>query len=232
MEVKKKNSLVVDRYSPVFREAGIAVALALVLMSFNLKSKENIYEPPREATIEEFDPFVAPITKLPPPKTKQLQKDVQQSMEVVRKLVFTEAPVDIDTVDLSSIDMDDLDIDLPPVQSGVPVMEAPVAVPYTDLSEMPQFPGGQEAFVSFLRKNMKYPKRELQWGVSGKVYLQFTINKKGKVTDVEVMKGATANFDAEALRVGELIPAWTPGKQLGKPVKCTFLVPILFKTRI
>lgn len=232
MEVKKKKSLAVDRYNPVFREAGIAIALALVLMSFNMKSKPHVFEPAIEIEPDGalIDPVV-PITKLPPPKKKQVETEARQSLSLVRKLVFTEKKVDMDTVDLSIIDMEEFELDLPPVDATGPVLKAPEIVDFTELSAMPQFPGGHAAFADFLRKNLKYPARELQWDIEGKVYLQFTINKKGKVKEVEVVKGATENFNTEALRVGKMIPAWTPGMQNGSPVKCRFLVPIVFRTR-
>lgn len=228
METKKKKSLVTDRYNPVFREAGIAIAMALVLMSFNIKSKTPNFEPVKEIEIDTTFIMSTPITALPPEKKLKPKTEVQAAAEVIHKLIFTEKADEMDTMEFE-LEVDEFEIELPPADFSAPVREPAAPVPGILLSNMPQFPGGQEAFVEFLKSNLKYPRRELQWDISGKVYLQFTINKKGKVTDVVVAKGATANFDAEALRVGKKIPAWTPGIQGGVPVKCQFLVPIVFR---
>jgi len=228
METKKKKSLVTDRYNPVFREAGIAIAMALVLMSFNIKSKKPYFEPAKEVEIDTTFIMNAPITALPPELKPEPKQEVKAAAEAIHKLIFTEKAEEVDTTEFV-LEVDEFEIDLPPADFTAPIREPKAPVPGALLSEMPQFPGGQEAFVEFLKSNLKYPRRELQWDISGKVYLQFTINKKGKVTDVVVAKGATANFDAEALRVGRKIPAWSPGKQGGIPVKCQFLVPIVFR---
>ena len=93
METKKKKSLVADRYSAVFRELGIAIALALVLMSFNLKSRAVFYHP---EVIEE-DTTVFFINAVPPtiepPEKKVVEQQAQKSQAEVVKLIFTKKPV-------------------------------------------------------------------------------------------------------------------------------------------
>jgi len=227
METKKKKSLVADRYSAVFRELGIAIALALVLMSFNLKSRAVFYHP---EVIEE-DTTVFFINAVPPtiepPEKKVVEQQAQKSQAEVVKLIFTKKPVPEPTFDTSWLDLDVV-IELPDFSMEKEIIDLPVLDTW-QLSEVPSFPGGPDAFSNFLKENLEFPEMELRYGISGKVALQFTINKKGKVIDVQVIDGSTDNFKKEALRVGKMIPNWNPGKQSGVPVKCRFIVPINFQ---
>ena len=59
--------------------------------------------------------------------------------------------------------------------------------------------------------------------------MQFVIDKKGKVVDVTIARGVDPYLDKEALRVVKSMPKWKPGKQRGKAVKVSYIVPINFK---
>lgn len=99
------------------------------------------------------------------------------------------------------------------------------------VEQMPEFPGGQDAMNTFLDKNLKYPQTAKDKGIQGKVWLGFTVQKDGKVTDVEVLRGIGGGCDEEAVRVLKLMPDWKPGYQSGKPVIVKFRFPINFTLR-
>ncbi len=99
---------------------------------------------------------------------------------------------------------------------------------YTVVETMPQYVGGQEAMMDFIRKNTQYPAEAKKQGVSGRVYVSFVIDKTGQVTEASVMRGIGGGCDAEALRVVNAMPAWAPGTQSGKPVKVRFVLPFSF----
>ena len=82
--------------------------------------------------------------------------------------------------------------------------------------------------MKWIAENVKYPEIAKESGVTGKVFVQFVINKEGKVVDVEVLRGVDAYLDKEAIRVITDMPSWTPGKQRGKAVKVSFQLPIKF----
>src|ERR1700756_40997 len=69
--------------------------------------------------------------------------------------------------------------------------------------QMPEFPGGQEAMMRYLRDNIKYPARCLEANIQGNVYVSFVVNKSGQVQDVRVLKGVKdgSELETEALRV-------------------------------
>ena len=55
--------------------------------------------------------------------------------------------------------------------------------------EMPEFPGGTEKFMEYLSGNITYPEDAKEKGISGRVFIQFVIEKDGSVSNVKVMKG-------------------------------------------
>jgi periplasmic protein TonB len=99
---------------------------------------------------------------------------------------------------------------------------------YTTVDELPKFPGGNEALKTFVMKEIVYPAEAKKEGIQGKVFVSFTVNKKGAVTDAKIAKGVHGLLDKEALRVIENMPAWTPGKHKGEIVNVRFTVPIQF----
>lgn len=96
------------------------------------------------------------------------------------------------------------------------------------VEQMPQFPGGMEAFDKYLKENLNYPPLAKQQGIQGKVYVQFVINRDGSISDVKVVRGVDSALDEEALRLINSMPRWIPGKQRGKNVRVSYTKPINF----
>ncbi len=92
----------------------------------------------------------------------------------------------------------------------------------------PKFPGGDSAMVKFIENNLIYPKKAFENGNEGMVIISFVIETDGSVTNAEIKKSAGTLFDAEALRLVNLMPQWEPGTWDGKPVKVIFNMPLKF----
>jgi protein TonB len=206
------------------------VALATVFMAFKWNTHKPNFELPEPIELELETDLAAPLTKEPdqikqklPPKDK-----IERNIFIPPIIVPTTERVPFDTTSFEDPlkNFDDSDIY---DNAGLDTLDTPI--PSYELTEMPSFPGGTDAFYKFLRTNLEYPKLEREYGISGKVHLKFEIDKKGNVTNVEILKGSTENFDKEALRVANKIPSWQPGMQNGKPVSCWFVQAITFKTR-
>ena len=76
----------------------------------------------------------------------------------------------------------------------------------------PTFPGGQEALMRFIHTNIMYPESAIELGIEGKVYVRFYVEKDGKVSNVELLKGINCPaIEQEALRVVSIMPNWLPG---------------------
>jgi periplasmic protein TonB len=100
---------------------------------------------------------------------------------------------------------------------------------YTVVEQMPEYPGGEEKMLKFLRENIKYPESARNNGIEGTVYLTFVVNSNGKINDVKLLRGIGGGCDEEALRLVRLMPKWVPGKQNGKNVPVQFNLPIKFR---
>jgi len=94
--------------------------------------------------------------------------------------------------------------------------------------EQPEFPGGEDALMYFLARNIKYPIYARENDIQGTVYLSFIIEPDGKITNIKVVQGIGGGCDEEAVRVVSIMPQWKPGKQLNKPVRVQFNLPIRF----
>ena len=94
---------------------------------------------------------------------------------------------------------------------------------------MPQFPGGPQELFGFLSKNIRYPKDAMEANIQGRVIVTFVVGKDGSINDARVVKSVNPSLDAEALRVINAMPKWTPGTQSGKAVNVKYTVPITFR---
>ena len=101
--------------------------------------------------------------------------------------------------------------------------------PFDVVEQMPEFPGGQEALMQFLRQEIKYPKEAEEKGLQGRVVVRYIIEKDGSISEVEIAKSVNEYLDAEAVRVVNAMPKWKPGKQKGEPVRVKFTIPITFR---
>jgi Ca-activated chloride channel homolog len=98
------------------------------------------------------------------------------------------------------------------------------------VEEMPKFQGSDiKAFQKYIQSKVVYPAKAKSEGISGKVFVSFTVDESGKVTDIEIVRSIHTELDNEVIRVIKSSPIWTPGKQGGKAVKVTYTIPISFE---
>ncbi|HRZ42542.1 MAG TPA: M56 family metallopeptidase [Bacteroidales bacterium] len=102
-------------------------------------------------------------------------------------------------------------------------------VNYASLDKQPEFPGGQDAMIKFLIKNIRYPEAAREKGIQGTVYVQFTVLNTGALSDIKIKKGVNDLLDAEAKRVVTSMPDWIPGEQKGKKVNVVIVLPVNFQ---
>ena len=100
---------------------------------------------------------------------------------------------------------------------------------YQIVEEMPQYPGGENALMDYVSKNVVYPKEAQEKGISGRVFVSFIVEKDGSVSNVDVKRGIGGGCDDEAVRVIKAMPKWKPGKMKGEPVRVSYMMPIVFR---
>ncbi len=76
---------------------------------------------------------------------------------------------------------------------------------------------------------LKYPQGALDSGISGRVTLEFIVNKNGVVENVTVVKSVSDDLDDEAVRVVSASPKWKPAKYKGEDVSVRISIPVEFK---
>lgn len=101
--------------------------------------------------------------------------------------------------------------------------------PLYSVEQMPQYPGGDEALLKFIKDNLHYPQAAAEKGIEGRVTIRFVINREGAVTDVTVIRGLDSACDNEAMRVVKMMPTWIPGKQNGKNISVYYTLPVVYK---
>ncbi|MEO7988136.1 MAG: TonB family protein [Chryseolinea sp.] len=115
---------------------------------------------------------------------------------------------------------------------GVGIIEPPVIVEpsvFIVVEVMPEYEGGLQAMYKFIQKKMRYPGVAERNEIQGTVYVSFVVDASGKVVDVGIVKGVSADLDKEAARVIAMMPGWKAGKQHDKNVSVRMTLPIKFQ---
>lgn len=226
MEAKKSPKADLEKKKGLFLEIGLVATLALVLLAFNLKSYDQ-----KEIEIiqnhidgpEEFDVDITRPDEPPPPPPEP---------EVVTP---TELNVVADNVEVADVDINAEDDQNQAQQEYVaPVVETvdeevKEEEIWTSVEKMPEFPGGEAELYKYLSKNLKYPDIATQQGITGKVYVQFVVEKDGSIANPKVLRDIGGGCGDEALRVVRSMPKWTPGIQRTKKVRVQYTLPVNFQ---
>lgn len=92
-----------------------------------------------------------------------------------------------------------------------------------------EFPGGNAALQKFISKNIRYPEYAIEHEISGKVFIEFVVEKDGTLTNYAILKAPHEVLEEEAVRLIRAMPAWTPAKDGGYPVRSKMIVPLTFE---
>jgi protein TonB len=113
-----------------------------------------------------------------------------------------------------------LPVDEPPGQGNAPLIY---------VEQMPEFPGGEDALNAYVAEHIVYPQLEKEKAVEGKVWLRFTVDSTGHLTNVTTIRGPALAMNKEAERVAREMPPWIPGRQGGKAVPVLMTLPLAFR---
>ena len=133
----------------------------------------------------------------------------------------TEESVQISTVSQDTVKVNYVPTEVSRKLQGTAVFEV--------VEEMPEFPGGVDAMMEYLQKELRYPESAKEKGIQGRVTVQFIIDKEGNVTNSKVTRSVDKDMDAEAIRLVKTMPKWKPGMQKGKAVAVKYTVPVVFR---
>jgi protein TonB len=214
MKAKKNPKISIERKRGLLFQIGLVITLLVVLVAFEWKSYEKTDYSLGQLQMDDLEDEMIPITRQeekppPPPPPPEIIEIVEDEVEIENELEVE----DTDTDENEFIEQEE---------------EEDSDEVFMVVEQMPVFPGGDLGLMKFIQKTTKYPPIAKENDITGKVYVSYVVNKKGKVTNVKVVRSVDKYLDAEAVRVVKLLPYTTAGKQRGKPVNVQYTIPINF----
>ena len=224
MEKKKSKNADLEKKSQFFVQIGLIIALSFTLVAFEWTSSEksNNIEMVQEI---EFEDEMMQITRRdePKPEPKPEQPKVAEVLDIVDDDVIIEDDFDFD---MEADDNTEYDFTSMMGDDDEEIEEDEI---FYIVEDMPIFNGGDlTEFNKYVVRNLRYPEIAAENGISGRVIIQFMVDKTGSVVNIEITRGVDPALDKEAIRVVASSPKWIPGKQRGKPVNVLFYFPINF----
>ena len=226
MEIKKSTKADLENKKTTNLLIGAILTLSVLFIGFEWSERDKQVATDTGLTEIVFEEEIIPITEQEQPKQAPPPPEAPKVEEVL-EIMDNDSKVEESTIQAS----DD-------TQAAVEVKDTPVEVEEEEVEEEQifqiveepaSFPGGMGECMKWLGKNIKYPTISQENGVQGRVIVQFVVNRDGTIVDAKVVRGVDPYLDKEALRVVNLMPKWTPGKQRGKAVRCQFTLPVQFR---
>ena len=229
MEIKKTEKASLENKRLIFAEVGLIAALLVVLAGFesSTRAKEVAVLQGNTLIDDEDDILAIPLDTPPPAPQAPALPMLSDELEIVEDDV---------TVDLDFQSLDDTDIPVD-IQEYVrqEVVEEDVeeeTLPFITVEQKPTFNGGDaNDFAKWVNSRLVYPEVAKDNGVEGRVVLQFTIGKDGRLRDVKVLNTPDESLAREAVRVVSSSPKWEPGRQRDRAVKVSYTFPVIYRLR-
>jgi protein TonB len=222
MKQKKTGKADLEKKRLLFFQFGLAISLSLVLIAFEWPSAEIKNQLHLNSDDYVFEEEMTDITYLEKKMKPEFRPPDVYKIEIVNddEIIEEEIIIDVETNIWETINYFNTNFD----------DEVEETIPFFRVEEKPGFRnGGVDEFRRYVVENVIYPREAVSMSLCGKVFVEFTVNEKGKVTNVRLLRGVDPMLDIEALRVIQSSPLWTPGRQRGKPVKVTFTIPVNFE---
>jgi protein TonB len=224
MEEKKSPKANLENKKVMFTQIGLIISLLIAWMAFEHKSydKREI-DPSLLRQTEVVEEEMVEITKQEEPKPQPVEVPKQTT-----QLEIVEDDVEVEDIEINAeVDQTEVIEDYVPVE----VVEEDVVEQeiFQIVEEMPAYPGGDQKLMEFIAKGIKYPQIARETGIQGRVFVGFVVEPDGSVSNVKVLRGIGGGCDEEAMRVVKSMPKWKPGKQRGKAVRVSYMLPVNFK---
>lgn len=233
MEPKKNPKADLENYRALYVLIGLVMALTITIFAIEFKSYDpSLMDLGQMEALD--DDEIIPVTTReitppppPPPPPPQIIEVVDDDVELEEELEIESTETD-ETEEVEIIEVEE--------------EESDEILSFAIVESVPVFPGCEDAknndernacfqreITKFISQNFKFPEMARQMGLSGKVYVNFVIEKNGELSNIEVVRGVDPLLDNEALRVVKKLPKFQPAKQRGRPVRSRFTLPFNLK---
>lgn len=112
--------------------------------------------------------------------------------------------------------------------SGTIVDKNNIQTTYTVLEKKAQPTNGSLHFYNYLKKNIHLPNRFKN--TTDGIYIEFTIDKEGKIVDPKIKKPTKPKSDEKAIKVLLSYEDWIPAEQRGQKATYTSSLPFSYLT--
>ena len=224
MEEKKSPKANLENKKLMFIQIGMIISLLIAWMAFEHKSYDKREIDPsllnREVVLDEE---MVEITKQEEQKPQPVEVPKQTT-----QLEIVQDDVEVEDIEINAeVDQQEVIEEYVPVEvEEEEVVEQEI---FQIVEEMPAFPGGEAKLMEYVAKNIKYHQIARETGIQGRVFVGFVVEPDGSVSNVKVLRGIGGGCDEEAMRVVKSMPKWKPGKQRGKAVRVSYMLPVNFK---
>ena len=223
MEKKKSDRSNLDKKKFINFLIGFILVLSFILVAFEWVSNPSKNNDDQVVQEIQFEDEMMQITRRdePKPEPKPEIPKVAEVLDIVDDDVEIEDDFDFD------MEADDNTEYNFVIEDDEEIIEEVVA--FYIVEDMPTFNGGDMGeFWKYAMGEIKYPEVAAENGVSGTVYMQFTVSPAGYVINVKVIKGVHPDLDKEAIRVIKGSPRWEAGRQRGRAVPVIMSLPMKF----
>ncbi|RZL51237.1 MAG: energy transducer TonB [Pedobacter sp.] len=171
--------------------------------------------------------------KRPALERKYSQKNVNGKVSLVPKTSYLQIipPISIKPVyEPKPVPVKEVAVGVKEVYYPAPSMASPkvsaTVEPRVDVEA--NYPGGMNAMIAFLGKNVKYPAEAKKNNIAGRVNARFVVEEDGSITNINLERKLGYGCDEEVIRVIKLMPKWIPAQASGKPIRSNRYLPITF----
>ena len=224
MEEKKSPKANLENKKLMFMQIGMIISLLIAWLAFEHKSYDK----------REIDPSLLRQTEVVEEEMVEITKQEEQKPQPVEvpkqttQLEIVQDDVEVEDIEINAeVDQQEVIEEYVPVE--VEEEEVQEQEIFQIVEEMPAYPGGDQKLMEYVAKNIKYPQIARETGIQGRVFVGFVVEPDGSVSNVKVLRGIGGGCDEEAMRVVKSMPKWKPGKQRGKAVRVSYMLPVNFK---
>jgi protein TonB len=224
MEVKKNPEQDLMRYRVVFLLVGMLITLGSVYAMINYRQSGRLETSSNDVTYSEEE---VEVEQTQQEKEEQPKPDIPPKIEIVEDDIVIDEDIEIDETDTD--DDEAIDEIEPPDDEEENTGEI---FEIFQVQKVAQFLGGEAKMYEFIGQHLEYPPMALEEGISGRVTVQFVVEKDGKITDVKIRGKRRLGFGCEEAAkkvVKKMSGKWEPAKQRDNNVRMRFVLPIRFQ---
>ncbi len=225
---KKHYAVDLQKYKLLVTNVSLSITLLIVLAVFEVPELDKVTVADLPTLVDNVEEQIIEIPptqqKLrPPPTIKHPQIIEIPDEEEIKEEIEVDLDIEIDEETAVAVE------EIVETESEPEPEEEKADEVFQIVEESAEPAGGYTAFYKYVGENIKYPSQARTMRVEGRIYLQFIVERDGRLTDVKIIRGIGAGCDEEAKRVLETAPKWKPGKRRGRPVRQKIVLPVSFK---